>query len=550
MKRSYLALISLALLLSACGENNNQSSSVSSSEIEEIPSSLLTPSSSEEGKPSSSSSESIQQDIELTYEIGISGDEAVLKKAKGNGNVAHIPSTYNGKTITRILDNAFDGKTKLTKVVIPEGVVEIGKDAFNGCTNLEDITLPSSIRKIGVRAFANIPYISKIIIPEGVEEIGDTAFSGDKNLAEISLPNSLKWIGSNVFSSEKLKTKVFNMIQYLGNETNPYLLAYKLDSRNLAPTSASFNKNTRFIGGSLFEGEKNLAKVTLNEGLYAIGNSAFRSCPIEDITIPSTVEVIGAYSFSSCAQLKACVINGNSLKNIMHEAFSGAGVLESISIPSSVEEIGFYAFNEFGSSSELKYNEKDGGLYLGNETNPYHALIGLKDYSITSFNIADTCVVLAAQCLRDAKGISSLSIPTTVKSIGESAFFQMTSLTEATIPSTVEMMGGNLFNSCGKITKIILNNAPTVLETGFAQSCPNLTSFVIPSSVRKLETGLFDRDESLTELVIPSSILEIKKGAVATCKNLVLNIEADDDLYLYETDWFSGVKSYNYGYSK
>lgn len=531
------------MLLAACQTQDlpSSNSEISSEENSEILSSEETPSSSKEETP-------VQDNI--SYEMGVSGEEAVLKKVKGSSPVANIPATYEGKPVTRILDGAFKDKTKITKVVVPENVVSIGVDAFLGCTNIEEISLPSSLRHIGRRAFVGLRYIKNINIPEGVETIGDTAFSNCVNLENISFPSTLKDLGSNLFQSDKLITSAYKGIEYLGNSNNQHLLAYKVNAKNAAPEEVELHPDTKIIGGSLFESEKSLTKVTLNEGLEVICASAFRSCPFESIVIPSSVKRIDQYAFASCANMTTCTISGNSLETIGNEAFSGTIKLASINIPSSVKEVGSYAFTEYDNPGALTYNEKDGGNYLGNTENPYHVFVGLKDSKATSLTLDEHTVVMAGQCLRDAKGISSFTIPASVETIGDEAFFQMTSLTSMSIPATVKNMGGNLFNSCSSLTSIELLNRPTVLGSGFAGNCEKLASFSIPDSVVKLESNLFDRDESLTELFVPNSVLEASASAITSCPNLTVNVGFQEKPYLFDTTWCTGVKALHYGMNK
>lgn len=488
--------------------------------------------------------------IPLSFKFGIAGEEAILLKVIGSDTEITIPGTYEGKPVTRIGESAFSGLTKLRTVVIPENVKEIGVSAFNSLTNLINITFPSSLRTIGNYAFANLPYITSLTLPEGLEEIGGSVFSSCRNLKNISLPSSLRSIGGNLFSGdEKLKYTTYEGVDYLGNETNPYLLADKLNEDNTSPTSVSFHNDTKIVGGSLLESEASVTAITLNEGLVTISGSAFRGTSITEITIPSSVKEIANYAFESCTKLTTCTIEGNGLETIEHEAFTGASALKTINIPSSVKEIGFYAFNKFDDASSLQYNIKDGGKYLGNTENPYYAFIGLEDNSATSFSLNESTVLMAGQCLRDAKNIASFTIPNTVKYIGSDAFFQMTSLTSIVVPSTVETMGEGLFDSCKALTSVTLNNSPVELGDAFVANCDQLATFTIPSSVKKIGKSVFLRDTSLSMLVIPSSVVEIASGAIASSSNLSLFIEADKDLDMYEKNWFNSVSEYYYGES-
>ncbi len=554
MKKALIGLIPLLFALVSCRTGDITSSESSGSDSSDSVTSSTTSSensgSSEENPGSSEERPSEDDDgpIPLSFKFATIGEEAVLTRVRGSDTEITIPATYEGKPVTRIGEDAFDGLTKLRKVVIPENVREIGVNAFNSLTNLDDITFPSSLRVIKNYAFANIPYIETVTLPEGLEEIGSSVFSSCKSLKNISLPSSLKKIEGNVFSGDTmLKTTTYEGVEYLGNTNNLYLFAYALNEKNISPTSVTFHTDTKLIGGSLLEGENSVTSITLNEGLTFIGAGAFRETSITEITIPSSVKEIATDAFTGCTKLVTCTINGNSLETIGNQAFSGASALTTINIPSSVKEIGSYAFSKFDEASSLQYNVKDGGRYLGNSENPYYAFIELEDKSATTFSLNPNTVLMAGQCLRDANNIATFSIPTSVKYIGESAFFQMSSLTSIVVPETVLSMGSDLFGTCGKLTSITLNNHPTELGSGFADSCPKLASLNIPSSVKKIGGRFITRNEAMQSLVISSSVLEIQKGAIDDAKKLSVFIEAESDLAFYEDGWCSGVAKRYYG---
>lgn len=125
-------------------------------------------------------------------------------------------------------------------------------------------------------------------------------------------------------------------------------------------------ENTSSIGSQVFEGCIALETVQLNNGLKEIGVQAFGYCTllksvelsstvekigtgafclsgIENITIPSSVELIDESAFATCGSLEKVKIN-DGVKNIGSEAFAGCEKLKDIEIPASVETIGSRAF--------------------------------------------------------------------------------------------------------------------------------------------------------------------------------------------------------------
>ncbi len=76
----------------------------------------------------------------------------------------------------------------------------------------------------------------------------------------------------------------------------------------------------------------------------------------------------------------------------------------------------------FSECSSLVYSKYDKGLYLGNSSNPYHALIKGKYESITSCIIHNTTVIVANGAFKNYSSFTSITIPDSVTSIGGSAF--------------------------------------------------------------------------------------------------------------------------------
>ena len=84
-------------------------------------------------------------------------------------------------------------------VIIPDGVTIIGNSAFNMCSRLTSVKLPSSLLSIEPYAFSNCESLSSIIIPDGVTKIGFDAFRYCKKLIDVKLPDSLRSIEDRAF---------------------------------------------------------------------------------------------------------------------------------------------------------------------------------------------------------------------------------------------------------------------------------------------------------------------------------------------------------------
>ena len=108
--------------------------------------------------------------------FGLKEDTYALNRCDYSAITASIPSTYNGKSVTSIDEQAFNGCKNLTSVTIPDSVAVIGSCTFWDCTSLTSITIPNSVTSIGSYALWNCTSLTSITIPKSVTSIGRSAF--------------------------------------------------------------------------------------------------------------------------------------------------------------------------------------------------------------------------------------------------------------------------------------------------------------------------------------------------------------------------------------
>ena len=263
-----------------------------------------------------------------------------------------------------------------------------------------------------------------VVIPSSVEHnnvtysvtsIGDSAFYGCSDLTSVSIPNSVTSIGSSAFRecSGLTSVSIPNSVTSIGN------IAFS-DCRGL--TSVALPNSVTSIGYSAFYHCSGLTSITIPNNVTSIASNTFSGCrSLTSVTIPYGVGFIGNYAFFDCRSLTSITIP-NSVSHIGYAAFHACNSLNSINVPLG---------NGYFSSI-------DGVLY----DNPRETLI---------------------QC---PGARTSLTIPNSVTTIGESAFIYCHDLTSVTIPNSVTSIGRGAFYRCNSLTSIkCLAAVPPSLDT-------------------------------------------------------------------------------------
>ena len=194
---------------------------------------------------------------------------------------------------------------------------------------------------------------------------------------------------------------------------------------------------------------------------------SFRNLNIKSYVIPSSVASIGDSAFLWCSSLSEIVIP-SSVTSIGDYAFSGCSSLKYISIPKSVICLNGNPFAEWNGKLECLFSNfvyEDDVLFN-------------KDKSrIISFR---------------NQNIKSYVIPSSVTSIGDSAFSICSSLSKIVIPSSITSIGKGAFSGCSSLSEIVIPSSVTSIGDYAFSGCDSLSEIVIPSSVTSIGDCAFD----------------------------------------------------------
>ncbi len=228
----------------------------------------------------------------------------------------------------------------------------------------------------------------------------------------------------------------------------------------------------REIGEGAFKECESITDVTIPNTVTIIGKSAFSGCRgITSIELPNSVTTICGWAFSACANLSDILIP-DSVTTIGEYVFFWSSELTSISIPDSVT---FIANNAFDGAYGLEFNVYDNAKYVGNDENPYHALITVSSNEITSCEINENTKLIAGGAFEWCMSLTNVTIPDSVISIGEQAFYYCESMESVTIGNSVTSIGYEAFYFCTSLESIIIPDCVEIMAEGVLRGCENLT---------------------------------------------------------------------------
>ncbi len=393
-----------------------------------------------------------------------------------------IPSSFNGRPVTRIAKGAFrqvytetrhdyreyldfsNGKlkidkfdaasgsrsyyAKIQKIVIPASVKTIEDYAFQGCSELTEVVFDNGISSIGNSAFASCSELETITLtengetmagvrnnqlPAGIKKVSDGMFYNCTSLSEVYVPNTVTKIGKLAFAScsaledviiEKNDETDFVMV---GDET-------EVDMDDKDGVNVTFIDNFAFMGATAME------YFNVPESVSKFGVSVFEM-PTPDVADTTTISSLKGVSFSSaikelgsgmfknCVSLDESKLDLSQIEKIGDGIFEGCTSLSSVQLNGMIEQIparAYYGCTGIETIDLTKYYDSDTNSYLPTKINyigeaAFRGCSALRSIELgddTTSKIKD----IKRYAFKDCFSLRSIYIPLTVIRIDPRVF--------------------------------------------------------------------------------------------------------------------------------
>lgn len=411
------------------------------------------------------------------------------------GKAVTVPSTIsvNGRdwNVVMIDKNAFKN-APISSIAIADGVTTIAAEAFLNATRLASVTLPFNA------------------------DIGRSAFEGCTALKTVALSPFMHWLYPSAFAQCKALSDIYYMTQSPVSDVD----ASCFEGVNQAGVTlhVPFGAASSFSSANVWKNFKIEEGNVLVDGIYYSLNETERTASVTystnsymtgdnyaglsgKVTIPASITYDGkSYQVTGIGYRAFFYVTGitevqlpEGLKSIGANAFYNCPKLEKANIPSTVTEIGSSPF--YG--TPVINNAAGNIIYMDK------CVIGSKSANLSgALTVADGTRVIAGMAFSMCNGVTSLSLPSSVVSIGENAFQGCTAMTKADL------------SKCTKMTSI---------PNGAFTNCKALTSILLPSGIREIGSYAFF-SIGATQFYVPDNVVSIGENAFLSSKLQTLSM--------------------------
>ena len=411
--------------------------------------------------------------------------------------------------MTSIGDNAFNGCASLTRFTTTRSFTTLGNGAFKNCTSLNFITLPYDVfypelytnSELRDNIFANCQLLEISFLP-----------SDSSSSERVSL------IGGTYTAWTVWAYSVVNNQARLGctPPTIPCTLPKAAGGLFAIPERLGGYLVTE-IGEAAFKGCTGLKGIMIPDAVTRIGPNAFEGCTaLIGVKLPADLTTIDQFAFKDCTSFTTVIIP-DKVTNLGYAAFVGCSNLKTASLPSGLfdNDIDYTTtFSNCHADLAVTYRRGGSSVQRVDGINWYFTISGGEATVVTAKTRGNPETALTGNVTIPAK---LGGVPVTA--IKEFAFRDLTAVTGITLPSTLKTIGDYAFQNTG-LTTITIPESVTKISDAAFQSCTALADVTLPSGLTKINDCTFQNCTSLENVYSGDKIKTIGSQAFSGCTSL------------------------------
>ena len=448
-----------------------------------------------------------------------------LTFTEGTSIFSDVQTLVVGDDVTKLNENMFWGCTQLTSVTLGSNLTEVGKACFQGCSELTAIDIPASLATISESMFEKCKKLASVTLHEGLSTVGKDAFY-NCNLTSVTLPASVTSVGREAFQGCPIDT-----FRISDSQTPLSISAYSTIrgktfylGRNLTFTEGTsifsdvqtlvVGDNVTKLNENMFKYCKQLDSVTLGSNLAEVGKQCFYGClALTAIDIPASLDTISESMFEGCTKLISVTLH-EGLSTVGKDAFYNCH-LTSVTLPASVTSVGREAFQ--GCPIDT-FHISDSQTPLS--ISAYSTIPGKTFYigrnltftegtsmfgNVESLTLGGSMTTIPENFAQGKSTLKTLVVGEGIVNIVGAAAFRETGLTSVSLPSTLKVLPKETFEKCYSLATVTLAEGLEEIGHGAFYDCKALKEITLPASLKKIGTCVFQRNENLKKMVIADS---------------------------------------------
>ncbi|MCM1067220.1 MAG: leucine-rich repeat domain-containing protein [Muribaculaceae bacterium] len=447
---------------------------------------------------------------------------------------------------------AFGGCSDLESVSFNGEIKSIGSSCFSGCTKLNKVTFFDKSTVLSDYMFAGCSALTSIDLPASLAELPDGVFYGT-GLTDIRIPENVKSVGSYAFDQTAIsKLTIPGAVEFLGDHTLDCDLVVEAGSEPMEIGTMNFGSKTVSLHRSVFGrfGRITAADLKIYEGCDELGTWGYN---LENVYAPSLAHWASmkfknytnnplsdgnTYLIVDGAKVSRPVLPAG-IKRLNDYVFYGYKPLVTITFPEGFESIGNNVFGSCTGLQRLIFPSLKDYLNVTPDTNrawvwtatnqrPDEYLeryIGSQKLStMASVDIPEGVTAIPRTAFINCKSIQNITIPSTVVSIGESAFDGTEGLTSVgTLPDGITKIGVGAFRNSG-IKSLNIPKGVKYIEGSVCNECRSLASVKFHDDIDSIGGNAFhnvpfhdkgDYSTDFVDIYLPRKLKSIGKSAFA-----------------------------------